>query len=221
LDQPAVMQWTQDFVGHGDCFFQACDPEKKHGFADDFVFRGPIIGPLNRTDYIKTLSTFAIYEAFPDLAPNVRGMYLDPEDPLRVWFTVWMTGTHTGTWPLPSPVGPIKPTGRKMKSAPEMFSAGWTPEGKLRYLTVGYTGDFRMGTSCGYGGVFGLLCGVGMSKQKLDFASNHFGIAQWFQQFFPSNGPKSRSNPEGIPAWWKATCPKLAINDGNDSGVCP
>jgi len=34
-------------------------------FADDFIFRGPVIGPLCKNDYKEVLQYFSIYKAFP------------------------------------------------------------------------------------------------------------------------------------------------------------
>ena len=65
-------------------------------FSEDFVFRGPYIGPLNKRDYLSTMDTFKIYEAIPDISPNAFGFSIDPSDPNRVWFMVRNSGTATG-----------------------------------------------------------------------------------------------------------------------------
>ena len=57
-------------------------------YADDFIFRGPVIGPLNKRDYKEVLDYFSIYKAFPDMDPNCFGFTVDPENPLRVWYFV-------------------------------------------------------------------------------------------------------------------------------------
>ena len=42
-------------------------PVKRSLMADDFVFMGPVVGPLNTIDYLGTLGVFKVYDAFPDL----------------------------------------------------------------------------------------------------------------------------------------------------------
>ena len=43
-------------------YFNAYDPTL---FADDLIFRGPVIGPLCKKDYEEVLEYFSIYKAFP------------------------------------------------------------------------------------------------------------------------------------------------------------
>jgi len=43
-------------------YFNEYDPSL---FADDFIFRGPVIGPLCKKDYEEVLQYFSIYKAFP------------------------------------------------------------------------------------------------------------------------------------------------------------
>ena len=43
-------------------YFNEYDPTL---FADDFLFRGPVIGPLYKKDYEEVLRYFSIYKAFP------------------------------------------------------------------------------------------------------------------------------------------------------------
>ena len=63
--------------------------------AEDFVFRTPVLGPLNKHDYIDSLvDYFRIYEAFPDINPNCYGFTVDIIDPLKVRFFVKATGTY-------------------------------------------------------------------------------------------------------------------------------
>ena len=58
--------------------------------ADDFIFRGPVIGPLNKADFCATLSSVGgkngIKDAFPDLQVNQFGFCVDPTEPGRVWY---------------------------------------------------------------------------------------------------------------------------------------
>ena len=70
--------------------------------ADDFIVRGPVIGPLIKQDDIKVLDYFGMYKAFPNLDNNCFGWSIDPDDPWRVcvcvcgWvgFPLRATGTY-------------------------------------------------------------------------------------------------------------------------------
>ena len=42
-------------------------------FAEDYIFRGPAIGPLNLRDYTSVMQYFMMYEAFEDFSPNAFG----------------------------------------------------------------------------------------------------------------------------------------------------
>ena len=54
----------------------------KSMLSDDFVFMGPVVGPLNKADYLGTLGVFKIYEAFPDITVSASGFTQDPTDPV-------------------------------------------------------------------------------------------------------------------------------------------
>ena len=68
------------------------DPSK---LDDDFVFRAPTIGPLNKKDYINTMTTLQTYVGYPDLTPNAFGFTQDPDEPLKCIFWTRATGTFT------------------------------------------------------------------------------------------------------------------------------
>ena len=61
-------------------------------YSDDFIFRGPYIGPLNKNDYFSTMDTFKVYRALPDINPNAWGFTIDPKYPSRVWYLTRNTG---------------------------------------------------------------------------------------------------------------------------------
>ncbi len=58
--------------------------------------RFPII-KLSKDEYLKSVRSFQLKEAIPDLTPNAYDWRVDPYEPNRVWFTIRTTGTHTGT----------------------------------------------------------------------------------------------------------------------------
>ena len=56
-------------------------------FVAKFVTKtGGPIGPLSKADYLSTMDTFKIHQAFPDVSPNAFGFSIDPLDSSRVWF---------------------------------------------------------------------------------------------------------------------------------------
>ena len=79
--------------------------------AEDFIFRGGVVGPLNKNDYCRTMDLLGVANAF-DLESNAFGFVVDPADPLCVRFFIRNTGEHTAPWQpwgeLP-PI-PLKPT---------------------------------------------------------------------------------------------------------------
>ena len=60
-DDPLV-KLANEFIHEKSGFYS---PYAADAFADDFVFRGPVIGPLNKADYLSTMDTFKVYKAFP------------------------------------------------------------------------------------------------------------------------------------------------------------
>ena len=65
-------------------------------YADDYVFRGPIVGPFNRDDLVSTNLAFGLDSAFPDLERSAFGFTVDPENPYRVLFFERWKGTNSG-----------------------------------------------------------------------------------------------------------------------------
>ena len=55
-----LLQKANEFLHSGSGFYT---PSREELFSDEFIFRGPAIGPLNKVDYLKILGTFGIYTA--------------------------------------------------------------------------------------------------------------------------------------------------------------
>ncbi|CAB9496321.1 expressed unknown protein [Seminavis robusta] len=108
-------------------------PYDESVLAEDFVFRGPYIGPLNKKDYLSTMDTFGIYKALPDISPNCFGYTLDPDNPKRVWFM----------------------------GCPETFSVTFDDDQKIKYLSVGYVADRFEGNTNGKGAAVGIFHVIG------------------------------------------------------------
>ena len=138
-------------------------PHVSDRYAHDFVFRGPIVGPLNKVDYLSTMDTFKIYNAFPDISPNAFGFTIDPLDARRVWFFVRNTGTNTGPFGLGFGIE-APASGNAVVGVPEAFSITFDDTDRVRHLTVGYVADrFEQGSNTGgQGAAFGLLGIVGV-----------------------------------------------------------
>lgn len=175
-------------------------------WADDFVFRGPVIGPLVKKDLIETLKGVGdpknIETAFPDLDMNTFGLTADdPIEPNRVWYFCRPRGTFTGSFQHPV-VGAIEPTGAKYVGPPEARSIVFNDDGKIILQTVGYVTDrFTGDTTGGRGAVFGMYAVMG---QEIDATVGSWVtvLLQRLSSFLPDI-PKSYSNPEDWPEWWK------------------
>mmetsp|Transcript_43202 Transcript_43202/g.78952 ORF Transcript_43202/g.78952 Transcript_43202/m.78952 type:complete len:207 (-) Transcript_43202:1434-2054(-) len=126
-------------------------------FSDEFVFRGPYIGPLNKKDYLETMDGFGIYKAFPDINPNVFGFSIDPLNPNKVWFMIRNTGTFTGEPGLGlGKAGHFPPNGATLNGCPETFSMEFDEDKKTQafdsWLCCGsIRGQHaRKGSGCGH-----------------------------------------------------------------------
>ena len=58
-DDPLV-KLANEFIYEKSGFYSAAD---ENAFSEEFIFRGPLVGPLTKADYLKNLGTFKIYEA--------------------------------------------------------------------------------------------------------------------------------------------------------------
>jgi hypothetical protein len=137
-------------------------PLKRELFAEDFVFRGPVVGPLCMADYAGTLEVFKVYKAFPDVKIDQSEWTQDPHDPLRYWGIMRVSGTHTGDLNLHDTV--VKPTGKRMVVGPQANSITFDEHGKVKYLTSGYVTDYHdtEGQTGEYGLVFAILKSIGI-----------------------------------------------------------
>ena len=85
---------TRAFLESGTGFYSAPDASM---LADDFIFRGGVVGPLNKADYLDTMEKLGVYRAF-DLDANAYGFVEDPRDPRCVRFFLRNTGEHVDAW---------------------------------------------------------------------------------------------------------------------------
>ena len=194
-----LLERANEFLHSGSGFYT---PPREELFSDEFIFRGPAIGPLNRADYLQILGTFGIYTAFPDIKPNAFGFTVDPEDPSRVWFLVRNSGTNTG--PLGLGLGLSWPaSGNAVEGAPETFSIKFDADGRVKLLTVGYVADRFEGNTGGSGAALGLMKVAGLVPLGFSASNPLFQLAQKFGDAvnYPA---RTMSRPEDVPRWWTA-----------------
>mmetsp|Transcript_12854 Transcript_12854/g.31528 ORF Transcript_12854/g.31528 Transcript_12854/m.31528 type:complete len:417 (-) Transcript_12854:296-1546(-) len=136
--------------------FEGDKAELQDQLSDDFEFIGPVVGPLNKEEFIRAYTGFKVKEALPDLKENIFGWSVDPMEPNRVWWFTRSIGTHTGQFG-----GSIQPTGIRVEWPPEVNSVCFDSNGLVYRLTLGYAVDRKMGNTGGLGAVFGLLNAIG------------------------------------------------------------
>lgn len=202
---PDVVAAAKRLMLSGSGFYSPAEPEL---FADDFVFSGEILGPATKALYLYNLGYFKLYEAFPDLQPNPTNFMVDPIDPRRVWWMVRVTGTHQN--PIPLKIAPgvtydIPPTGRQIRGGPEIFSAVFDKDMKVKLLTVGYCADKDQGTNGGFGAAFGLLHGIGVDASLLRFVHDNIrsflAVNRALADIDPTI-PCAVARDEDVPKWW-------------------
>lgn len=196
---PEILQAANTFLYTGSGFYS---PPREDLLADDFVFRGPVVGPLNKQDYLDTLASFGVYTAYPDISPNAFGFTVDPENPLRVWFLVRNTGTNTGPFGLGFGLN-LPPSGNTARGLVETFSITFDEARKVKLLTVGYLADRfdEKSNTGGYGAALGLLTAALGGGPAGALASNKY-VQRIANAFTPKGGPRTVSDEEDVPAWW-------------------
>ncbi len=192
----ALIEKTKDIIYNKSGFYSDYDADV---FSNDFVFRGPYIGPLNKKGYFQTMDAFSVYKAIPDINPNAWGFSIDPKDPNRVWFMVRNTGTFNGQAFLPDSLN-LKPNGRELEGCPETFSVLYDEDQRMKYLSVGYVADRFEGNTDGKGATIGIFNVIGLPFPKV---GPLLRLAQWFASEVYTIGPLSYSKTSEIPKWWK------------------
>jgi len=203
----AIMAWPSqdDLIAQTIDFFNTktgwYSPIDNSSFAiDDFVFRGPIVGPQNFDMNFNTVTNYGPHKGFPDLKPNPGPCWLDERDNefgRHIYCVHYPTGTHTEIWHAPGGVT-VKPTNRSIESSGEVWSVLWNKDMKVKMLTVGYPINAYRGNGCGYGAAFALLCLTGAATPK---ALKEGYILQW-----TFHRPKESTPYSELPEWWKKYC---------------
>jgi len=179
-------------------------------YSTDYIFRGPIIGPINRKDLVETNTVFGIDKSYPDLDRDAFGFCVDPENPYRVLFFERWKATHTGELNMMSLLK-ADATGNKIISPVMPIGIVWTPEGKIIYEHLTTAVDRFEGNTKGKVAVFGLFEGSGISldnnvgDQLLVFQQKLGRMLNLPAQVY--------SKPEDVPSWWKSKAVGAELND--------
>ena len=179
-------------------------------YDEQFVFRAPSIGPLNKQDYCYTMSSLNVYTGYPDLTSNAFGHTVDPADPLKCIFWTRATGTFSQPWnPFGKraealPFAMLQPNNRRAQLPTECYSITFTPEGKAKLLTAGYVVNRFEGNTRGLGAVLALFENAGL-PQMADVAlnDNARSAVNWLSNNVDEAIAKTRSNPEDLPTWYR------------------
>jgi hypothetical protein len=153
--------------------------------ADDFSFTAPFIGPLNKDDFASTMKTLSLDEVFPDMAPRIYHIRVDPLQHNRVWFTTRPIGTNTGYLKAKLPI-PQAPTNKVVELPPQTSSLTFNDKGEVEDFTMGYVMDRRLGNSGGLGGAFGFFWAIGC---PLPYPEGKPWSSSWQQRLFNSGNP--------------------------------
>lgn len=171
---------------------------KEDFYAEDYVLRGPVIGPINRADLAKSQKGLGIVEAFPDLEIDTFGYTVDPENPYRCFYFQRWRGTHSGDLNSYGTVYPA--TGTEMETPVSCFSVVYNPDGQIVYEQVGAVIDRFEGNTKGKAAVFGMLHTAGLELNASP-GDKVFSLIQRLGHLAGNLG-RSWSREEEIPEWW-------------------
>lgn len=172
-------------------------PAKASLMADDFVWFGPIVGPLNKPDFLRTVELFKVYEGFPDLKMHLAEFTRDPVEENRYWSILRLEGTHTE--PQASGTGfSYKPTNNKLDVGPQCISVTFDADGRVSRYTGGYVVDRTQGKTGMLGAMFAVTKTVGGFVPSLRVAKILNAIGARLKNF-----PKARSHRDDLPAKWR------------------
>ena len=180
-------------------------------YSKDYIFRGPIVGPINRKDLVETNTNFELQKAFPDLDRQPFGFSVDPENPFRVLFFERWKATHTGTLSLVNTPISVPATGNRSISPVFPFSMTFDKDGKVIYETLTTAVDRFEGNTMGKVAVFGLFESAGLSLDN-SVGNPFLAAAQKFNRFL-DQPLQTFSKAENVPSWWKS---KSVGPDPND-----
>mmetsp|Transcript_4454 Transcript_4454/g.5162 ORF Transcript_4454/g.5162 Transcript_4454/m.5162 type:complete len:257 (-) Transcript_4454:276-1046(-) len=183
-------QYVDTFTGEG--------PGEEWYDTDNYVLRGPVIGPITQKDVRTSQKGLGIQAAFPDLNIDSFGFTIDPENPYRCFYFQRWRGTHTVDMDAYGTIYPA--SGDAMETPVSCFTVAWNQEGKIVYEQVGAVVDRHEGNTQGKAAVFGLLHTAGL-KIPGGPGDKLFALIQRVGHLVGGMG-RSWSKEEEIPNWW-------------------
>lgn len=197
-----VLEKTKQFVEarNGDASF----------YANDYVFRGSLIGPISREDVERAQESFSIIDAYPDLDRGAFGFTIDPNNPFRCMFFERWTATNTGRVTIGDFVD-LPPTNKRVELPMHVTSICWNPDGKIVYQCISPPLDRFEGNTKGTGAVFGLLRFAGSEASK-GWPGDPWLILLQKLVSLTSIVPAAPWSKE-VPAWWKSSARGAELND--------
>lgn len=189
-----LLEKTKTFLEEATGFWS---PFQREWYADDYVFRGQVIGPFNLNDEEQVLSTAGPYMGFPDINPGVHSCWLDVSVDRLVYCVLYPSGKHTKDWH--GPTGLIKASNHSIQSSGEVWSVLWDDQGKVKHQTVGHPINVLRGNTCGFGAAFGAMCVAKGSTHSTYRELVAAYISEWTLGI-----PKQRS--KAVPQWWSNYC---------------
>lgn len=173
-------------------------PAKTELMSEEFVWFGPIVGPLNKQDFLGTVGSFAVWEGFPDLVLQTSEFTQDPVEPNRYWGILRLSGTHTEPLRSGTPAPPYPATGNALDVGPQAVSVTFDSDGLVARYTGGYIVDRRQGATGEFGGVFAFfkVAGGFLPSPQLAKLFNWIGSKM-------KNFPKNRSHVDDLPPKWR------------------
>jgi hypothetical protein len=180
-------------------------------YSKDYVFRGPIVGPINRPDLLEVNESFGLVTAFPDLDRETFGFCVDPENPYRVLYFERWTATHSGDLDLAGAFQ-VPATGNKMVQPAFPFSLVWNPDGQIIYEHLTTAVDRFEGNTKGKVAVFGLLETAGISLDN-SIGDIFLILQQKFNRNFNPGPGQVYSKAADVPSWWKSNAVGAEKND--------
>uniref|UniRef100_A0A7S2HKJ8 Uncharacterized protein n=1 Tax=Helicotheca tamesis TaxID=374047 RepID=A0A7S2HKJ8_9STRA len=189
-----VLEKTQEYLAS----LEIAGSFDENLYAEDYVLRGPVIGPINRADLAKSQSGLGIRTAFPDIKIDTFGLTVDPENPYRCFYFQRWRGTNSGDLDNYGTVYPA--TGNEMETPVSCFSVVWNPEGKIVYEQVGAVVDRLEGNTQGKAAVFGMLHAAGLELNASP-GDKLFALIQRLGHLAGNLG-RSWSREEEIPKWF-------------------
>jgi hypothetical protein len=123
--------------------------------SDSFRFVAAVVGPLDKTAYLKALNNFKLQDSF-DIAQNMFGFTVSPMQPNRVYFFSQQVSK------LKAPFLGVKPEQKAdaLILPPQCHHMDFEADGKLKEFGF-YTVDRMHGNTGGLGGAFAYFYGVG------------------------------------------------------------